>query len=282
MVRSIPILLDPSKGLFRLQDYYSPPNSDLGRSFKGSRFLPSLSTNFSFSRTLNRLREDLLRARNNDFRILILGSGIQRPRIYKYLNTIRGLSLIALDVDSCADVDIIADAHTIPFADESFDAVITTAVLEHVLDPSAVVSEIFRILAPNGLVYSELPFMQQVHEGAYDFTRYTMLGHCYLFRYFKAYSVGPVAGPGSALAWCLEFFALSFVPSRLSKLRFFVKAFSRLLFFWIKYFDYILLRFDSSYDALSCTYFYGCKSKQPLEPARLISSYVGGATFKHF
>jgi hypothetical protein len=45
-----------------------------------------------------------------------------------------------------------------------------------------VASEIHRLLKSGGFVYSEIPFMQQVHEGAYDFTRYTLVGHRALFR----------------------------------------------------------------------------------------------------
>ena len=43
----------------------------------------------------------------------------------------------------------------------------------------------FLFLFFSGIVYAETPFMQQVHEGAYDFTRYTVLGHRYLFKKFK-------------------------------------------------------------------------------------------------
>ena len=58
------------------------------------------------------------------------------------------------------------------------------------VEPEKVVAEIYRVLKENGIVYAETPFMQQVHEGAYDFTRYTVLGHRYLFRQFHALSIG--------------------------------------------------------------------------------------------
>ena len=44
-------------------------------------------------------------------------------------------------------------------------------------------------------------FMQQVHERAYDFTRFTQSGHRWLFRRFSEVSAGPVGGAGVALAW---------------------------------------------------------------------------------
>ena len=51
-----------------------------------------------------------------------------------------------IDVDVGADVDIFCDAHDLPFYSATFDAAITTAVLEHVLYPEKVASEITRII----------------------------------------------------------------------------------------------------------------------------------------
>ncbi len=44
--------------------------------------------------------------------------------------------------------------------------------------------EIHRVLKDDGIVYADTPFMQQVHEGAYDFTRFTLSGHRWLFKNF--------------------------------------------------------------------------------------------------
>ena len=88
------------------------------------------------------------------------------------------------------------------------------AVLEHVADPPRVVAELRRVLRPGGLAYSEIPFMQQVHEGAHDFTRYTLTGHRRLFRDFAELGSGAVAGPGMALGWSVRAFGLGLVGSR--------------------------------------------------------------------
>lgn len=47
-------------------------------------------------------------------------------------------------------VFICADAHKLPFPDESFDLIICTETLEHVVDPLRVLMEIRRCLSPNG------------------------------------------------------------------------------------------------------------------------------------
>ncbi len=86
------------------------------------------------------------------------------------------MRIAAFDIYYSANVQFIADAHSILLRDASVDAVVIQAVLEHVLDPQQVVDEIWRVLKPSGLVYAETPFLQHVHEGAYDFTRFTESG----------------------------------------------------------------------------------------------------------
>ena len=71
-------------------------------------------------------------------------------------------------------------------------------MLEHVLEPELVVAEIHRVLMPDGLVYAGTPFMQQVHEGPYDFMRFTESGHRWLFRRFERLASGATGGPGAA------------------------------------------------------------------------------------
>lgn len=110
-----------------------------------------------------------------------------------------GLRLINVDPAPTSSAEIFCDGHDLPFRDGTFDAVIVQAVLEHVLDPHRCVAEIHRVLQPDGLVYSETPFMQQVHMKGVDFTRYTHVGHRRLFREFAELESGVVAGPGTAL-----------------------------------------------------------------------------------
>ena len=138
---------------------------------------------------------------------------------------------MAFDVYSSPNVQFLADAHQIPLADSSVDAVVVQAVLEHVLDPRRVVSEIERVLRPDGLVYAETPFMQQVHAGAYDFVRYTSSGHRYLFRSFEELASGPVAGPGTQLLWSVEHLASGLFRSRAAG------KVARGVCFWLRYLD---------------------------------------------
>lgn len=59
--------------------------------------------------------------------------------------------------------DIIGVGERLPFKDNSFDAVVSIAVLEHVRDPFACAGEISRVLKPGGELYCSVPFLQPYH-----------------------------------------------------------------------------------------------------------------------
>lgn len=126
-------------------------------------------------------------------RVLVIGSGGLRmgEGADRVLNT---------DVAFGVGVDAIADAHDLPFPDRSFDLVVAAAVLEHVADPQRCEAEIRRVLDDGGHVFADTPFLQPVHMGAYDFTRFTPIGHRRLFRHFDEVAAGIANGVGSAFA----------------------------------------------------------------------------------
>ena len=119
------------------------------------------------------------------------------------------IDIIGFDVYSSETTHLIADAHYIPFRDGSFQGVLIQAVLEHVIEPEKVVGEIHRVLAKDGVVYSEIPFMQQVHEGAFDITRFTLVGHIALFKRFEPLDFGGNKSSNVALAWSIRYFILA-------------------------------------------------------------------------
>ena len=143
------------------------------------RLIPKSSVNLASQRVLSRVRE--LPDKIPSATVLVVGGGCQRKWLDERIGAGGSVQTVYTDIDVNADVDLFCDGHDLPFVDGAFDAVVTTAVLEHVLYPERVAAEITRVLKAKGLLYSELPFMQQVHEGAYDFTRYTMSGHRRLF-----------------------------------------------------------------------------------------------------
>lgn len=268
--RGRPVLLRPDNDVFRTDAYLAPPPAR-GKSLK--RFIPEPSVNLSVEPMIDRLAGLL----PGDARILVVGAGTQKAWLAPKFGPT--CTILYCDIDVGADVDLFCDAHDLPFADASMDAVVTTAVLEHVLYPERVAAEITRVVKPGGLLYSELPFMQQVHEGAYDFTRYTLSGHRRLFNRFDAVESGMVAGPATSLVWAIENFAAAF-PSN-PRTRQLMRAASRIAFGWIKHADRLLKDRPQAMDGASCTFLLGRRRDAPLSDAAIVQSYVGGRPLSH-
>jgi SAM-dependent methyltransferase len=178
------------------------------------------------------------------------------------------IQVIGFDVVESRFTQLVADAHRIPLADGSADAVMVQAVLEHVLDPGAVVAEIHRVLKPDGLVYAETPFLQQVHAGAYDFVRYTASGHRYLFREFDEIDAGTVSGPGTQLLWSIDHLVRGLTRSTNAG------RLVRGLLFWLRHFDGAVPP-EYAADSAGAHYFLGRKRDRGMAPEEITAYYRG-------
>lgn len=271
-----PVLLRSDNPLFSPADYPAQPPA---RPTRIRRLIPTASVNLARERLLDALAARLRSKGDVPATVLVVGAGLQRGALLERLGGERHARVLCADIDVSADVDFFADAHELPCADGSIDVVITTAVLEHVLDPVLVAAEITRVLRIGGLLYSELPFMQQVHEGAYDFTRFTLSGHRHLFNRFREIEAGMVAGPGTALVWSLEHFATAFFRGRRARLL--VRAAIRLLCSWVKLADYWLVHRPAAMDGASCTYLFAERMDGTVSDGEIIARYVGARQLSH-
>lgn len=61
----------------------------------------------------------------------------------------------------------------LPFDAARFETVLLADVLEHIARPARLISEIARVLSPEGKVIVLVPFLYRVHEAPYDYYRYT-------------------------------------------------------------------------------------------------------------
>ncbi len=93
--------------------------------------------------------------------------------------------------------DIVGDIHNLPFADNSVDAIVCIAVLEHVENPIKAIQEMYRVLKPGGYCYLYVPFLYYYHAepGYYgDFWRFTEDGLRWLSKPFTSFQIVPVRG----------------------------------------------------------------------------------------
>ena len=278
VVADVPILINERGSPFRIADYVRPPNQLRNR---GARrlidavdfVLPSLASNVGSRENYQQLAS-LLQGKKHA-RVLVVGgatAGVGSDALLRAPN----IELVEADIAWGPRTTIICDAHDLPFRDGTFDAVVCQAVLEHVLDPARVVGEIHRVLAPDGLVYSEVPFMYQVHGAPYDFTRFTPLGHRRLYRYFDELGSGMQCGPGTALGISLTYFLRSLPRTPYGGAL--AMRIGRLLFFWLKHLDRWLITRPTAIDAAAGTFFLGRRRTEPIVDERIIASYRGPGT----
>lgn len=93
--------------------------------------------------------------------------------------------------------DILGDVQQLPMSDESVEAIICIAVLEHVEEPQKAVQEIYRVLKPGGYCFIYVPFLYYYHpmKGYYDdFYRFTYDGVKYMTRQFSRVEIQNVRG----------------------------------------------------------------------------------------
>jgi SAM-dependent methyltransferase len=206
----------------------------------------------------------ILKEQKRNPSILVIGGGaigLGADKLYSDPD----ISLVGTDVYASPHTDLLADAHKLPFANGTFDGVWIQAVLEHVLDPAAVVDQLHRVLKPGGIVYAETPFMQQVHERAYDFTRFTQSGHRWLFRRFEEITAGPITGPATVLLWSIRYLLRALGAGEK------VSQAVPLMLCWIRFLDRFCNRRETA-DGAGGVFFLGCRSDSAI-PAVSMPEY---------
>lgn len=110
--------------------------------------------------------------------------------------------LVNLNISDYQNVDVVADAYELPYANGSVAAIFCEAVLEHLEFPEKAVAEMHRVLRPGGKVFAATPFLQWYHGYPNHFQNFTLTGHVRLFERagFSVTRQGTCVGPGFAVS----------------------------------------------------------------------------------
>ncbi|MDA7717817.1 class I SAM-dependent methyltransferase [Pseudomonadales bacterium] len=109
--------------------------------------------------------------------VLDVGCGNQIYKPFIEFNRYQGIDVeVSGHNKNLMKVDRYFDGENIPFSDCLFDLVLCSEVLEHVLNPEKLVSEMKRVVKDGGLILITVPSMWGEHEVPFDFRRYTSYG----------------------------------------------------------------------------------------------------------
>ena len=107
-------------------------------------------------------------------RLLDVGCG-SKPFLYIFKDKVE--SYIGMDVPYTLhinpEIDVFSSGDDILFKDSSFNTILTTSVLEHVIYPQKMFDEMYRVLKNDSYLILTTPCQYGLHEQPYDYFRYT-------------------------------------------------------------------------------------------------------------
>lgn len=165
-------------------------------------------------------------------------------------------SMTNVNISNYPNVEVVADAHVLPYADNSVDAIFISAVIEHLYNPLVAIAEMHRVLKPRGVVFSITPFMQAYHGYPHHYQNLTLTGHEYYFtsKGFTLLESGTAIGPTMALIIINSKYILNYFPPVLNKI--FGAAFILFCMIFVRPLDFILNKKASSHILCSASYVY--------------------------
>jgi SAM-dependent methyltransferase len=87
----------------------------------------------------------------------------------------RSESYISTDIEPTDNTDVVCDAQNMIFSDDDADVIAAFEVMEHIPDTDKFLSEVRRVLRPNGYLVISVPFLYGKHDYQ-DFYRWTSQG----------------------------------------------------------------------------------------------------------
>lgn len=193
--------------------------------------------------------------------LLVIGSGVQHLP-----------GAIHLDVDDFPGVDVVADAHQLPFANDSLAGVLAEVVFEHLVQPTKVIAETLRVLAPGGRFYFTVPFLFPYHGHPGDYRRWSRQGLEAEFAAFTDVTTGIHAGPCSAMVNLLTEWAYVLSGCRFPRGYVAIKGLATALLFPLKFGDLLVQHFPEAHRLAATLFVTGRKPVQNLSASSMASS----------
>lgn len=170
--------------------------------------------------------------------------------------------VINVDISSYENISVVADAHHLPFKDNSVGGIINIAMLEHVVQPHAAVQEMLRVLKPGGYVHFVTPFIQGFHASPHDYYRWTSEGIKKLFNGFDLCDKGISLGPTTSLLLMVQEWLALFFSFRSKTLYRVLWIAFQILLTPLKYIDLYLVKHPHASNIASAFYFIGKKKNE--------------------
>ena len=233
IIDNTPVIFNEKESLFSVSDIENDIKKTQNSNFRDKNVfknlvrqnLPKLAHDFKEEKRFKWLKE--LAGKGP---VLIIGSG---DKCEFYRNKFNDSLVINSDVHNQFGVDIVFDAHNIPFKEDTFQLVYSSQVLEHTLKPWVVSKEISRVTKTGGFIHTEVPFCFPYHGQPYDFYRFTPGGLRLLFQQCELVRDEVISGGGSSSAYMLSESLINKFSGRYPRI---ISLFvARFLLFWLKY-----------------------------------------------
>lgn len=131
-----------------------------------------------FKKLVRKKLDSFIESCSTKEKVLDIGCG-NSPYVKYFLNR------VGFDIKAGNGVDIVGDAHNLPFNDESFDMILCSEVLEHLVDFKKAISEMHRVLRPDGKLVLTTRFIFPLHDTPNDYWRFTKYGLRELLKEWK-------------------------------------------------------------------------------------------------
>ncbi|MEK9183901.1 MAG: class I SAM-dependent methyltransferase [Patescibacteria group bacterium] len=240
-----PIKFVEGKPLFIKEDSYVQMARDLHTGFivRLKTFLRRFAKLYSFifyvlapALFLGKKPSSILKLVATDGQVAEIGSGSRRLHP----------DIINVDIHPWEEVDVLADAHDLPFKDGSLDGVVSAWVLEHLKNPLQAVGEMKRVLKSGGYLYLATNFLMPFHPSPHDYSRWTAEGLRSLFADMEIVELKPIIGPTAAFLFVTQEWLSLALSFNISILKDIIWIFLVLVTFPIKLLDLILIHYRAA------------------------------------